>query len=288
MFSIHSSNNVLNSIWKSTLLTFVIAATVPNAGAQVIKDDVAELKGIDVIEHLGEIIDLDLNFTDETGAEVRLDDYFGNEKPVLLILGYYECPMLCNLVANGVTESIKKMGWLPGEKFQMVTVSINPDEGSPLAMAKKKNYLESLKMNPDDSGWVFLTGEQSQSVALAEAVGFKYYYDESQKQYAHPAVVFILSENGKITRYLYGLEYKPNDLKLALLEASEGKIGSTVDRLILYCFHYDPDANGYVVFAGNLMRLGGVVIMICLSLFLGGLWLKERRRRNNKLAASKV
>lgn len=282
------SQTGFSAICISAMLTLLVSIAAAGAVAQVVREDVAELERIDVTEHLGDLIDLELSFTDESGREVQLKNYFGDGKPVLLILGYYECPMLCNLVANGVTKSIKQFGWLPGENFQMVTVSINPEETSRLAKAKKKNYLQSLEMNADDSGWVFLTGEKSQSEALAEAVGFKYFYDSKQKQYAHPAVIFILSENGKITRYLYGLEFKSKDLKLALLEASEGKIGTTLDRILLFCFHYDPDANSYVVFAGNLMRLGGVMILVGLSLFLGGLWLKERRRRTNKSAALKA
>ena len=249
------------------------------ADAQIIRDSLAELQGIGVEEHLGDYVPMDLVFTDDRGDGVRLGDYFNRGKPVLLVLAYYECPMLCHLVLNGVVGGVKDLSWEMGEGYQIVTVSINPAEGHELAAAKKINYLEAAGESGTSRGWDFLTGDSTQSRALANAVGFQYYYDEEQKQYAHPAVIYLLAEDGKITRYLYGIEYKPHDLKLGLLEASEGKIGNTLDRIILYCYHYDPDSKGYVVFATNVMRLGGLLTVALLGALLIVLWRREHRRR---------
>ena len=254
------------------------------AEAQVVDEQPAgELSQIDVVERLGDTIPLDLSFTADDGSTVRLDEYFHRGKPVVLVLGYYECPMLCNLVYNGLTETIKGLSWVPGDRYELVMVSINPDEPPELAAAKKSMYVAHLGKPEAAQGWHFLVGTEEASRTLADAVGFKYFYDEERRQYAHPAVVFVLTEDGVISRYLYGIEFPVRDFKLALLEAGEGKIGNTVDRLILYCFQYDPEAKGYVIFAGNVMRLGGVVTVIFLVLLLGGLWRRERRRRRAAL-----
>lgn len=246
---------------------------------QVALDSIAELRRIDVVEHLGDQIPLDLSFVNDAGDSVQLGDYFGQERPVILVLGYYECPMLCNLVWNGLVAGVDQLEWNPGNEFQMITVSINSKENHELARAKKTSYLASFSHQVEDSGWDFLVGEESQSKALAEAIGFKYFYDEERQEYAHPAAVFVLTEKGVISRYLYGLDFSKTDLKLSLMEAAEGRIGNTIDRLILYCFHYDPEARGYVVAASNVMMLGGGVALAALTLFLGMLWYGERWRK---------
>jgi protein SCO1 len=248
--------------------------------AQTVQDSLPELKKIDVVEHLGESIPLDLTFTNDAGETVKLGDYFHHGKPVILVLAYYTCPMLCTLVLNGVSDAVKALDWLPGKEFQILTVSIDPSETSELAAGKKARYLDNLGKKGVENGWRFFVGAESQSKALADAIGFKYYYDTEQKMYAHPAVVTILTEDGKISRYLYGLEYKPQDLRLALLEASEGKIGNTVDRIILYCYHYDPSTKGYVAMAGRIMRIGGALTLIILAVVIGTLWGRERLRRS--------
>jgi protein SCO1/2 len=248
--------------------------------AQVALDSVPELRGIDVVEHLGDTIPLDLAFTDDHGNPVTLRQYFGHGQPVLLNLAYSNCPMLCTVVLNGVTNGVRELSLRPGTDFQMVTVSIDPLESADVARARKHRYVESVGEMGSDDGWAFLVGEENQSRRLADALGFVYHYDEDMKQYAHPAVTFLLTEDGVISRYLYGLEYKERDLRLGLLEASEGKIGTTIDRIILYCFHYDPDRKGYVAFAGNIMRLGGVITVVVLGIFLGVFWTRERLRRH--------
>lgn len=269
------------------LLSFLLILTGESPLlSQVVLDSVPELAGVGITEHLGETVPMDLAFTDETGRRVTLADYFKSDKPVILNLVYYQCPMLCNLVLNGMVTGVKGMDWLPGEKFDLVAVSINPAETWQLAAAKKENYLAELGRPGAEAGWHFLVGDSTQSRALAKAVGFGYKYDEEQKEFAHSAAAFVLMPDGKISRYLYGIEFSPRDLKLALLEASDGKIGNTLDRLILYCFHYDPQAKGYVLFATNVMRIGGALSAIILGIFVALLWRHERKNRQRQLALS--
>ncbi len=245
-----------------------------------------DLAKIDIVEHLGAKIPLDLKFNDESGRNVTLRDYFGKGKPVLLTLGYYECPMLCNLVFNGVADGVRNLQWTPGEQFTMLTVSINPKETSTLAGAKKQNYLKYMHRPESSADWTFLVGDQSQSKALADAIGFAYVYDESTGQYGHAACAYLLTEDGTIARYLYGIEFPTRDLKFGLLEAGQGKIGSTVDRLLLYCYHYDPAAKGYVLFAQNVMKIGGGMTMIAVATLL--FFLIRRERRQRRIAAIPV
>jgi protein SCO1/2 len=261
------------------ILAIICATVVPSTNAQIVRDKPPELIAIDVEEHLGDKIPLNLIFSDETGRTGPLRDLLLADKPTVLVLGYYECPMLCNLVFNGLADGINDLGWSLGEKYNIVTVSIAPNETPDLAAAKRKNYGEVVSAPGFDSEWHFLTGPASQSEALADAIGFKYYWDESNEQWAHPALVTILAPDGSISRYLYGIQFEERDLRLALVEASHGKIGSTVDRIILYCFQYDPDAGGYVVFAANVMKLGGLLTLALLGGLLLLLWRREQKRK---------
>lgn len=251
------------------------------ASAQKVMEPTGDLAKIDIVEHLGSTVPLDLRFTDESGRPVSLREYFGQGRPVLLMLGYYECPMLCNLVFNGVADGVKGLQWTPGTQFTMLTVSINPKETSPLAFAKKQNYLKYMGRPEAADGWTFLVGEESQSKALAEAIGFKFVYDSVTGQYGHAACAYVLTEDGRIARYLYGIEFPTRDLKFGLLEASQRKIGSTIDRLLLYCYHYDPAAKGYVLFAQNVMKIGGGLTVLSVGMLLAALFIRERRLRRN-------
>lgn len=262
------------------IITVLIFAFAGRAWPQLVLETPDELRGIDVDEHLGEYIPLQLQFIDDAGEKVTLDRYFNQDKPVMLILGYYACPMLCNLVMNGVTDALKEIDWVPGNKFQIVSASIDTTETDVLARAKKANYLKDLGLPGAEKGWAFLTDSGNSTRQLAEAVGFKYYYVEERDEYAHPAVLVILTPDGKISRYLYGIQFKDFDLKMAMLEASEGGIGGTIDKIILYCYHYDPEAGSYTIFAGNLMRLGGGFTLAAIVIFLGLLWLRERRKKS--------
>jgi protein SCO1 len=247
--------------------------------AQAVQDKPQELQGIDIEEHLGQQIPLDLQFTNENGQLESIGSYFKQGKPVIIILAYYECPMLCTLVLNGVAYGINQLDWTLGNEYQILTISINPAETPELAAAKRVNLLNTITKKKNDNGWRFFVGSQEQITKLANAIGFKYYYDENTKQFAHPAVATILAPSGKISRYLYGVEFKKQDLRLALLEASEGKIGNSIDRIILYCFHYDPTARGYVLFANNVMKLGGLATVIAVGALLSIFWIRERRRK---------
>lgn len=250
--------------------------------AQKIQENPKDLSKIDVVEQLGKQIPLDLTFVNDVGDTVPLSNYFNDGKPVILDLAYYTCPMLCNLVLNGINEGISKLDWLPGNEYRVLTISFDPRDSVSLAAAKKANYLKALNRPGAEKGWTFFVDYQSHAKALAEAVGFEYFWDEDNKQYAHPAVIYILTPEGKISRYLYGITYNEKDLRLGLLEASDGKIGSTVDRILLYCYHYDPEAKGYVMFAGNVMRLGGVITLVLLALLIGILWMKEKRKKAHR------
>lgn len=243
--------------------------------AQVADYQPEELQKIDVIEKPGEAIPLDLKFTGSDSVQFALAELFNQGKPVIIVMAYYNCPMLCSLVLNGLTESAKAINLLPGEDYTILTVSIEPKETPDLAAAKKANYDKALNKGTKD-GWIFAVADSSQSSGLAEALGFKYYWDKKEQQWAHPAVLHVMTPEGAISRYLYGLSFKPNDLRLSLLEASRGKIGTTIDRILLYCYHYDPDSKGYVVFAGNVMRLGGMLTVLILGVFLGILWVRYR------------
>lgn len=234
----------------------------------------AELEGVGIVERIGRDVDKSLSFTNEDGYRVELGSFFHQGRPVLLNLVYYTCPMLCNLLLNGQTNTLRQIPWTPGNEFEIVTISIDSTETPKLAAQKKRTYLASY--GRPAPGWHFLVDRDGNSKKLAEQVGFHYRYDERQQQYAHAAAVMILTPEGKLSRYLYGVQFKARDLRLALTEASEGKTGSAVDRLLLFCFHYDPQARSYVLFATNFMRAGGIAVVLVLGGALLSLWRKEK------------
>jgi protein SCO1/2 len=234
------------------------------------------LEGITVAEKLGGMVDGGLRFTDHQGRMVHLADYLDGEKPVLLTLNYYRCKMLCNLQLNALLGALQGMGWKPGEQYRIVTLSIDPREGWELARDKRESYLKALGLGAVE--WNFLRGEEPQIRALAESIGYTYRYDGEQDQWAHTPAIFFLSPTGKISRYLYGLTYVSRDVRLALVEAAEGKVGGTVDRLLLSCFHYDSSIGAYAPFAWGVMRAGAVGIVASLAVFLSFMWRIERRR----------
>jgi len=251
--------------------------------AQILNENDQALKGIDVEEHLGRHLPLELTFTDENGKAVKLGDFFDGQHPVIMALAYYECPMLCTLVLNGIADGVKNMDRLsPGKDYRVLTISIDPQETWELAKEKQKTYLAAAgeKMTPND--WTFCVGAESDIRAVADSLGFDYYYDAEQDDFAHPAVIYLLTPDGQISRYLYGIHYKTQDLRLGLLEASRGKIGTTIEKILLYCYHYDPDAKGYVVLAGNVMRVGGVLTLGLLSILLSLLWWRDHRRKESR------
>jgi protein SCO1/2 len=225
-------------------------------------------------QKLGERIPLDLPFKDENGKDVTLGDYFGR-RPVVLSLVYYRCPMLCTLSLNGLAGALEVLSFLPGQEFEVVTVSFDPHEGPALAFAKKQVYLKRYNRSGAERGWHFLTGPRSSTEALTRAVGFRYAWDEETKQWAHPAGMLVLTPDGRISKYLYGVEYSPKDLRLALVDAGGGKIGGFVDEVLLYCYRYDPQTGRYSAAVLNLLRAAGILTIAAL---VGFIVLSSRRR----------
>jgi len=227
----------------------------------------AMLQNIDIDQKLDQQVPLDLNFRDETGRRVQLGQYFGT-RPVILTLVYYTCPMLCNEVQSGLASSLAILKFNAGEQFEVVAVSINPRETPEAAQKKRKQFLQRYKRAGAESGVHFLAGDQASIDALAKAVGFRYSYDPKTDQYAHASAIMVATPQGRLAQYFYGIEYAPNDLRLALVESSQNKIGNAVDQVLLYCFHYDPATGHYGAVVMNVVRLGGVITVLLLGLFM--------------------
>jgi len=240
----------------------------------------SDLEAVTVDEKIGEMLPLDVVLTDHEGRQVKLGDYFGKGRPVILNLGYYGCPMLCGLVIHGLNKGLKGLEFTPGREFDVVTVSIDPKEDTALASEKRKNVLEELGREGAEKGWHFHTASEAEIKRLTKEVGFGYRWDEKGKQWAHAAVIMIATPEGKLARYLYGIEFKPTDLKLAVLDAAEGRIGGVAEKLLLFCYQYDAKAGGYVLFARNVMRLGGVLTIAVLGTFLVVMWRRSPRRES--------
>jgi protein SCO1 len=224
-------------------------------------------------QKLGDRLPLDVAFKDETGRDVKLGDYFGT-KPVVLSLVYYDCPMLCTLSLNGLAGALEVLSFVPGQEFVVLTVSFDPREGPVLAAAKKKAYMTRYKRPQADQGWHFLTGSKESIDRLTKAAGFRYVWDGETKQFAHPAGILVATPEGKIANYLFGVEYSPKDLRLALVEAAGGRIGNAVDQILLYCYQYNPHTGRYSSSILNLVRLGGLLTILA----LGGFILSTTRR----------
>jgi protein SCO1/2 len=234
------------------------------------------LEGVGIDQRLNEQVPLNLTFKDEQGKTVRLSDYFHEGRPVILNLVYFQCPMLCTEVLNGLTSTLKVMKFVPGKEFEVLTISIDPRETPQLAANKKEMYLKKLGNPEAAKGWHFLTGEQSQIAALADAVGFRYHFDAKLDQFAHAAGIMLLTPAGKVAQYYFGVEYSAKDMRLGIVEASQNKIGSLADYVLLYCYHYDPRTGRYGATITNIVRLGGVTTVLVLGSFLVMLFRKEK------------
>jgi protein SCO1/2 len=235
------------------------------------------LKSITIEQRLDEQVPLDTVFRDESGREVRLGEYFAKGRPVVLSLVYYECPMLCNEILNSLTGTLMALSFTPGKEFEVVTVSFDARERPELAAAKKTTYLKRYKREGAEAGWHFLTGSQDSVDRLTRAVGFNYVWDERSQQFAHASAIMVATPEGKLSHYFYGVEYSAKDVRLALVEASSGKIGSPVDQLVLYCYHYDPATGKYGPVVMNIMRLAGVATVVCLVGLVVALQRRKRR-----------
>jgi protein SCO1/2 len=237
------------------------------------------LKKIGIEQKLGNQIPLDLKFKDEYGRDVNLAEFFQPGKPVVLTLVYYECPMLCNQTLNGLVGALDAVTFSPGKDFQVVTVSFDPREGPELAEKKKETYLKRFRREGVENGWHFLTGDKDSIDRLAQAVGFQYQWDEQSKQFAHASAIMVATPEGKLSHYFYGIEYSPKDLRLALVESSQGKIGSPVDALILYCYHYDPATGRFAPVMATLRAAGVLTVFGVVGLIF---YLRRRTRQNEE------
>jgi protein SCO1/2 len=246
-----------------------------------------QLQGVDVQERLGSPMPLSLPFRDQEGRAVTLGKYFDGQHPVLFTLNYSNCPMLCSLMLTGLVKGLKDVEWGINKDYQVVTVSLDPEEPIDVTQRTANRYLTQYGRPDARPGWHFLTGSEASIRAYADALGFSYRYDEARKEYAHPAAIALASPNGTLVRYLYGLEFQPKTLRLGLVEASEGKIGTTLDRLVLYCFHYDSSEGRYAPVAKRIMEVGGAITVVLLVGFLALLYRADSKRRRH-LAESTV
>jgi len=237
-----------------------------------------ELEGIDIQDHSDTIVPADIVLTDESGAAVHFGDFLGHGRPVAVQLAYFQCPMLCTLVLNAFVSGAKPLTWVPGRDYDVVTVSFDPRDTPEVARAKKATYVASLGKPGSEAGWHFLTGTEPEIKRLADALGFGYRWVPDRKEFAHAAGMFVLTPQGKVSRTLYGVEFPAKDLRLSLVEAGEGKLGSPFDKLLLYCFQYDAKTHKYAMVAMNVMKVGGLFTMLALGGFLTILWSRERHR----------
>ena len=268
------NNMIQKQCFKALVMLLFLLLVATDSTAASDDEAIANSAGVD--EHLGDKINLTLKVQDHFGDRISMGEHFKEGKPAVFTLNYYSCASLCSVQLNAVLNGLKDMDWVPGDQFKMLTLSIDPEETSSLAAQKRGAYLEEL--GKQNASWEFMVAKQSVITDIANQVGYRYTYDEQSKQFAHPAVIMILSPDGTISRYLYGVSYSARDLKFALIEASEGKIGTTVDKVILSCFSYDNSTGRYTASAFGLMRLAGVVTMFFLGAMVTALWRRERRQ----------
>jgi protein SCO1/2 len=253
----------------------LVLALVLDAVAAPLATTPAPDVGVD--QKLGAEVPLDARFVTDEGAAVALRDVLG-KRPVILALVYYRCPMLCNLVLNGIEEAARTLRFDAGKEFDIVAVSIDPAEDTDVAATKKHSYVKHYGRPGTDGGWRFLTGKKPAIDALASAVGFRYAWDAASGQYAHGSAIMILTPGGKVSRYFYGVEYSARDVRLGLVEASEGKIGTLADRIVLLCFQYDPMSGKYGFVVMSAVRIGGAITAIALAAFIFINVRRDRRR----------
>jgi protein SCO1/2 len=259
---------------SALLLLALLAGPAVAAGSSDARP--SALRDIGFDQRLGERVPDELAFRDDAGRDVRLGDYLAAGKPVVLSLNYYGCPMLCTVTLNGLAGAMKAISMDAGREFQVLTVSFDATETPALAAEKKQQYVERYGRPMAAAGWHFLTGDQPAIDALTKAVGFRYAWDAETRQWAHPAGIVVLTPDGRIARYLYGIEYAPRDLRLALVEAASGRIGNIVDQAILFCYKYDPTTGRYGAAIMRVVRTGAVVTVIALATFILAMLRRER------------
>lgn len=271
-------------------VTLALPATAdpvpPSARKDRIDEVPKQLRGVDIKERLGQMLPRDLAFRDDEGRKLVLGDVFDGKHPVIFTLNYSNCPMLCSMQLNGFVDGLKQVEWGMNRDYRVVTVSLQPNEDQAIASRTKSRYLTQYGRPDARPGWRFLAGSEQNVKAFADAIGFSYYYDVERQEYAHPPAIVLASPDGKIARYLYGLQYEPKTLRLGLVEASEGRVGTTLDRLILYCFHYDSSVGRYAPVARKVMQLGGAVAVVLLAVLLTILFRADAKRKRRHFAQS--
>jgi len=251
----------------SAFAQFAGPLSVPPPG-KLATDRVPILNNAGLDQKLNAQLPLDLPFVDEHGRDVRLGEFFHPDRPVVLVLAYYNCPMLCSLVMNGAVRALQTMSFDAGKDFELVVVSFDPGDTPGLALKKKEEYLPRYARPRGENGFHFLTGRESSIKALTAAVGFHYAYDPAIGQFAHSALITVLTPAGRVSRYLLGIDFPAYDLRLALVEAAGGRIGTPVDKALLYCYHYDPASGRYGLAILNVVRLGGIATVAGLVVFM--------------------
>jgi protein SCO1 len=275
------SGNRLNSISVASILSLALlsasAAAQINSGVMSAPANTRppRLENVGIAQHLDAQVPPDLIFRDDTGKTVKLGDYFGR-KPIILNLVYYNCTMLCGEALAGLASAMRLIKFDVGNEFDVVTVSFDPRETPDMAAAKKIDYVKRYGRPNATSGWHFLTGQPDAINALTKTVGFQYQYDAQSNQYAHATAIMVLTPQGRISRYFYGVDFPPKDLRMGLVEASQGKIGNAVDAVLLYCYHYDPGTGKYGAMVSNILRLAAAATMVLLGGLLLILWRLDR------------
>lgn len=234
------------------------------------------LRGVGVDEQLGSLLPAEASFLNSEGQEVTLGDYLNQDRPVLINFIYHNCPMLCSIALEALGQTLSDMEWTPGEEFDVISVSFGAGETPEMAARAKERMITKLGREEAADGWHFLVGDSTNIQLLTQSVGYSFKWVAQTQEYAHPAVLVFAGEDGTVTRYLHGLDLPADDVRKALVEASEGKVGSAVDQILMFCYQYDPDSNSYVIHATNLMKLGGMFTLMVIGIGLFVFWRKER------------
>ena len=274
----YSRNAILVLFSLVGLAGLNVHAYDPNHSTVLGHEVPADLADVGVKEKLGAKLDGQRLFVNSKGEEVRFGQFFDSKKPVFFTIIYYNCPSLCNYHLNGVVDAMRKINLKPGRDFELVAVSMDHRETPEVAEAKRLAYVESYGDLSTDAGWHFLLGTEENVRAIADEVGFGFAWNERQQQYAHAAAAYIVSPDRVVTRYLYGIEFNPQTLRLALLEGGEGKIGNLVDQILLFCFQFNPAKNKYTLYAWNVMRAGAIMMLFVIMALLLPAWMRERRK----------